>query len=586
MKPKKSSHPDLKLFFSFFLSLIIIFSLNGISLAQAKKDQNKNGSLVSNETQTKVGSLTSVVPKGPLTVAESSNYTATALHSEVLSFIKELEKLSPNLVVENIGTTVEGRPIPMLILSDPPIFTPSAAHYLNKTVIYIEANIHAGEVEGKEASLRLAREILLEPHHPYLNKLVILIVPDLNADGNDKISPQNRPQQPGPENGVGIRYNAQNLDLNRDLIKLESLEMNAVVKNILNRWDPALVVDCHTTDGAYHQETVTYSWPLNPNADSKLLLYQRETMLPAITKILKGKYNTLSVPYGMFRDWKDPSKGWETFEHLPRYFTNYVGLRNRLSILDENYVHADYRTRVLSCFNFLKAILDYASAEADEIQKMIEEADSRTILQGLNPQEKTFGIEFDLQPLPQPVTINAYELEVNESSQGGFPQLKPTDRKRPVTVPYFANYVPKKTVSYPYAYLIPVPDPNIVKKLLAHGLLVEELTEEQSLKVETFTPTEIKSGERAYQGHHLNQVKGSYQQELRKFPSGSLLIKTAQPLGYLAAYLLEPLSDDGLIVWNFFDSYLVGQWQRGFSEVPVYRLLQPVNLPATRINEK
>jgi hypothetical protein len=522
-------------------------------------------------------------PKGPLTVAEGSNYTATSLYTDVLSFISELQRLSPNLVVENIGTSVEGRNIPMLIMSDPPVHTALAARNLKKTVVYIQANIHAGEVEGKEASLMLAREILLNPNHPYLNKLVILIVPNLNADGNEKINPENRRQQPGPEKGVGVRYNAQNLDLNRDAIKLETREMNGVVQNILNCWDPAVVVDCHTTDGAYHEETVTYSWPLNPNADVELLNYQRDIMLPVIVKTLKEKYNILAIPYGLFRDWRNPDKGWETFEQLPRYFTNYVGLRNRISILDENYVHADYQTRVLSCFNFLKAILDYASVKADEIQKIIEESDRRTILQGLNPQTRTLAVEFDLQPLPKPITINAYELEVTERPGGGFPELKPTDRKKPVTVPYYAHYVPKRSVNFPYAYLIPVPDPDLVNKLLAHGLLVESLTREVSLEVEVFTPKEFKSAERAYQGHHLNQIKGEYRQEIRKFPARSLLVRTAQPLGNLAAYLLEPESDDGLVIWNFFDRYLVGQWQRGFSELPVYRLLRPTNLDAVQI---
>jgi hypothetical protein len=539
------------------------------------------GLFISSQSQTPVQAN----QQAPLTVAENSNYTATSLYSDVLSFIIELQKLTPNLVVENIGTTLEGRSIPMLIISNPPVSTPIAARTLKKTAVYIQANIHAGEVEGKEASLMLAREILLNPNHPYLNKLVILIVPNLNPDGNEKISPDNRRQQPGPEKGVGLRYNAQNLDLNRDAIKLETQEMNAVVQNVLNRWDPALIVDCHTTDGAYHEETVTYSWPLNPNSDSELFSYQRDIMLPAIVKTLKEKYKVLSVPYGMFRDWRDPSKGWQTFEQLARYFTNYVGLRNRISILDENYVHADYKMRVLSCFSFLKSILDCASSKADEIQRLIEEADRRTILRGLDPLNKTFAIEFELQPLAKPITINAYEMKVTERAGGDFPQLSPTGQKKPVTVPYYANYVPKKTVSFPYAYLLPVADPDIIQKLLAHGLLVESLTGEVSLEVEVFSPKEFKSAERAYQGHHLNEIKGEYRKETRKFPEGTLLVRTAQPLGYLAAYLLEPESDDGLVVWNFFDRYIVGQWQRGFSELPVYRLLHPVNLEAIRLRK-
>jgi len=563
----------------------IIFSTSLAALTDQEKAKKSGQEQTKTSPPSPSGSQAIRLPDNLLTVAERSNFTATALHSEVLLFIRELQKLSPNLIVENIGQTAEGRPIPMLIISSPPVPDLQTARNLKKTVVYIQANIHAGEVEGKEASLMLAREILLTSAHPYLNNLVILVVPDLNSDGNDRISPENRRQQPGPEKGVGIRQNALNLDLNRDAVKLESPEMKAVVEKIINRWDPLLVVDCHTTDGAYHEETVTYSWPVNPNSDLKLLQYQRDIMLPAIVKTLKEKYSTLAVPYGMFRDWRDPSKGWQTFEPQPRYFTNYVGLRNRLSILDENYVHADYKTRVMSCLNFLKAILDYASLKASEIQKLVEEADQRTILQGLNPQGKTLAIDYDLQPLPKPITINAYELEVIERPEGGFPQLKPTDKKKPVTVPYFADYVPKRTVALPYAYLISVPDPEVRDKLLVHGLLVEALTAEVNLEVEVFTAKELKAQERPFQGHWLNQIKGEYRKETRKLAAGSLLVRTAQPLGFLAAYLLEPESDDGLVVWNFFDRYLAGQWQRGFSELPVYRLLEPVNLPTVKLSK-
>lgn len=579
MRHKKFWQKKITVFI--FLTVFLFTGLISANLAQTKKKASNQPAPLKDFYQEMIAR----VPADLLTVAERSQFTATSLYQDVLNYISELQKISPNLVVENIGRTAEGRDIPMLILSHPPVYTPQAARQMKKMVVYIQANIHAGEVEGKEASLMLAREILLTSEHPYLANLVILIVPNLNADGNEKISPANRPQQPGPEKGVGTRQNALNQDLNRDAIKLESPEMKAVVSKILNRWDPALVVDCHTTDGAYHQETVTYSWPVNPNSDRQLLLYQRETMLPAMVKGLKEKYQTLAAPYGMFRDWRDPAKGWETFEPQPRYFTNYAGIRNRLSILDENYVHADYRTRVISCYYFLKSILDYCSQKTAEIQKLLEEADQRTVLQGLTPQGQSFALDFELKALPNPVTINTYETEVAERPGGGFPQLKPTERLKPVTVPYFADYLPKRTIPLPYAYLLSVPDPVIIEKLIAHGLLVESLTTEANLEVEVFQPKEIKASERPFQGHRLNQVQGEYKKESRKFQPGTILVRTAQPLGYLAAYLLEPESDDGLVAWNFFDKYLFGQWQRGLSELPVYRLLIPVNLPALRLSE-
>lgn len=519
-------------------------------------------------------------PEKPLlTVAESSEFKATSRHADVMAFLKELGRQSPLIRVETLCVSTEGKDVPLIILGNPVPAGPQSLRRDNRGVIYIQANIHAGEVEGKEASLMLARDILLTEKPPYLDRLVILIAPIFNADGNDKISPENRRQQPGPEQGVGIRPNGQNLDLNRDSMKLESPELQGLVKNVLLRWDPLLLVDCHTTNGSYHEEVVTYSWGLNPNGDSGIIAYQRDKMMPEIETILEQKYKTLAVGYGGFRDFKTPEKGWQTFEPKTRYVTNYIGLRNRLSILDENYVYADFKTRVMGNYRFLRTILDYCYTHLDEITGLVFEADKKTVLKGLNPSEKdVFFVEFDLKPLKDPVTVHAYEVEIVEQGEGQRPRVRKTDRVNTHTIPYFSDYVGKRGVRFPYAYILSVPDREIVAKLLQHGVVVEKLTEAVTLEVESFKLKEIKASERPYQGHHLNQIKGEYAVEKREFPAGTFFIPTAQPLGNLAASLLEPESDDGLVVWNFFDRYLVPQWNRELQTYPVHRLLMPVNL--------
>jgi len=194
-----------------------------------------------------------------LTTAESSEFTATSRYAEVMTFIKELQGLSPLIRVERLCVSPEGREVPLLILGNPPPSSPLALNFDSRIVVYFQANIHAGEVEGKEASLMLARDILLDKSLPYLDDLVILLAPIFNADGNEKMAPNNRRGQVGPEKGVGVRYNGQNLDLNRDSIKMESPEIQGLLHNVLNRWDPVLLVDLHTTNGSYHEEPVTYS---------------------------------------------------------------------------------------------------------------------------------------------------------------------------------------------------------------------------------------------------------------------------------------------------------------------------------------
>ncbi len=527
---------------------------------------------------------------GPKTTAEATDYAATSTYEDVLAFVRDLQKLSPLVRVETICTSAEGRDVPLLVIGKPLPEDPLALRYDKRVVVYFQANIHAGEVEGKEATLMLARDIVLDPKLPYLDKVVLLIAPIFNADGNDKMDPRNRMGQVGPEKGSGVRHNGQGLDLNRDAMKLESPEMRGLARNVLGRWDPLLLVDCHTTDGSFHQEPVTYSWPLCPNGDPAVLKYARDKMLPAVDAALEKKYGTLSVPYGDPMDFRDMEKGWRTFGHEPRYMTNYVGLRDRLSVLIENYSYADFRTRVAGNYHMLQALLDYCWANSAELQKLVADADARTVQAGLAPGEAdTFGLDIDVRPLPGQISVQGYEMEAPAASaegapQGPFPRMRPTDRKKTYTMPYYADFFAKRSVRLPFAYLIPLAGTEVFDKLRQHGIAVERLSEPATVETEAFRLKEIKGAERLYQGHRTNAVKGDYAVEKREFPKGTLLVRTAQPLGRLAAYLLEPESDDGLLVWNFFDRDIVSQWGRGAQTYPVYKLYVPQNLAAEGVD--
>jgi hypothetical protein len=514
--------------------------------------------------------------KQPLTVAEASDFTATSRYVDVVEFIRKMQEQSPLIRVETMLVSPEGREVPLVIIGNPVPSSPLDLRNDDRLVVYIQGNIHAGEVEGKEASLMLIRDILQQEKPPYLDKLVILFCPIFNADGNEKISPDNRRNQGGPEQGVGIRTNGQNLDLNRDSMKMESPELQGLIQNVLLRWDPVILVDCHTTNGSYHEEPVTYSWPLNPNGSTAILTYMRDTMMPALQKHLKDKYDTLGIPYGNFMGRE--MNGWRTFGHQPRYVTNYMGLRNRMAILIENYAHADFKTRVYGNYHYVRSILDYCHDQRDKVRALIRDADLATVKRGMGPLEQdTFAVEFEVKPLKDPVTILGYEMEIEER-EGARPRMRRTDKTKTYTIPYHADFQPKRSVPYPAAYLIELQVPKVLEKLKQHGIVVERLLQPVSLEVESFQVTEIKGAERLYQGHRMNTVTGEYKTESREFGAGTLVVRTAQPLASLASYLLEPESDDGLLVWNYFDRYLVPQWSRAPQTYPVHKLysLQPL----------
>jgi dipeptidyl-peptidase-4 len=360
-----------------------------------------------------------------------------------------------------------------------------------------------------------------------------------------------------------------------------------LVENVLDRWDPIFFFDAHTHNGSYHEEPVTWTWGLNPNGDRTLLEFEADTMWPAVDKLMREKYGTLTVPHGDFMDARNPEKGWVPLGPQPRYLSNYVGLRNRLSVLNENYPYADYETRVRGCYNLYLSFLDFLHAERDAIVTLLKDADRKTVERGLNPSERdAFIVEYDREPIEHLFTILGYEMEIQEVEGRPYPRVRPTETKRTYSnVPYYANYTAKRTVRFPRGYMITANDAAIIRNLRRHGITVEQLTEAAKLTVEVFSVTEMTAAERLNQGHYTNTVKGEYAEREMEFPAGTYFVSTAQPLANVAAYLLEPESDDGLIVWNFFDRYLAQQWGRGPREYPVYKLYGQAHLAKKTIRE-
>jgi len=519
-----------------------------------------------------------------LTIAESSDFKSTSDYNDVMTFIDQLKKSSKFLRVETIATSAEGRDIPLLIIGNPLPGSPDQIVNDDRVIIYIQANIHAGEVEGKEASMMFARDILSEKNPGILKNVIFLICPNFNPDGNEQISPLNRSYQEGPVNGVGVRFNGQYLDLNRDAMKTESPEVRGVITEVFNKWDPAVFMDCHTTDGSYHVEPVTFTWMVNPNGDKSLINYMQEKMIPEMSQTLLNKYKVENCYYGEFNDMMHPEKGWFYDAADPRYMTNYYGLRNRLAILNENYVYADYKSRVWGCYYLIKSLADYVTVNKTEIKEIIKKSDETTIQRGLNPSlTDSFAIEYKVRPLQKPVTIKTYEAEPAPGSNA-WPPYRKTDRQVNVTVPYYIDYYPSLSVKFPFAYLIMVKDIEILNLLKGQGIRIEKLSASARIEAERFEIGGLTPSPRLIQGHYTNTISGKFIKETIEFPAGTVAIRTGQPLARLAAYLLEPQSNDGLLVWNYFDRYLVPQWGNGFYTYPVYKIINNTEIDTTPLD--
>ncbi len=506
-------------------------------------------------------------PADLLTVAEKSNYEATASSADVVSLCKRLAEVSPLVHYAEAGKSSEGKPLSLLIVANPPVKTPGEVKQSGKLVALAFGNIHAGEVCGKEALPQLVRELATTPDHPLLKDLVLLVVPDLNPDGNDRFGPDNRPGQKGPKL-TGKRANAQGLDLNRDWTKLESPEIRALVR-LLNQYDPDLVIDTHTTNGSKHRYTLTYGGPKHPAGSSAIVGYVRDTMLPAVSAALEKATGDKSFYYGNFESDKTE---WTSYPAQPRYGTNYQGLRHHLAILSEAYSYAPFPDRVRATKEFVRACLEHAVKNKDEVRRLRREAKSATTAAGRSPKpDDQLPIRTEAKAGGKPVTILGYE------------SVDGSDRPKDYTLRWIDEQVATKSVQRPYGYVIPPTFPAVVETLQRHGLELEELREDVEVEVEVARVEQIETDPSPYQKHRLQDLKTASQSRICRLEAGSHLVKTAQPLGTLAVELLEAEAEDGLGTWNAFDQVLSPG-----ADYPVVRLVEPVQLltqPARRLPE-
>ncbi len=520
--------------------------------------------------------LSSLLPAQEiLTVAESSNFTKTSLYQDVMDFLYQVQKKSELLKIMPLTTSSEGRMIPLVVLSKEKVCRPGDLHAAGKPAVLVMANIHAGEVEGKEASLMLIREIAAGKFSGLLESQVLLFIPIFNADGNDKLGRNRRDL--GPEL-AGVRHNGQYLDLNRDYLKLESPEVQALV-GLFNSWDPLLTVDMHTTNGSYHQEPVTYSTLLNPNSPVQLRDYMWQKFFPAVSRDLKNKYGFDSVPYGNFVDREFPEKGWENDSLDARYGSNYVGLRNRFSILSENYSYADFRTRVLSARAFIISILETTAKNGRIMAELVHRADLETT-------RSYSGLEFVLEFKPEKlfdITVKSYEFVkevIKPEDRAKYPPwagdfiMRKTDTLKDYRLPYLSLAVPVRNVKLPAGYVLLPHQPQALANLKRHGIRVERLLESIRVEAENFKISAVELSKNIFQGHVQNILKGKYETEAVDIPAGSYYIGLDQPLARLVPVLLEPESSDSLAVWGFFNRQIVQQWSNRPGPYPIWRLGQ------------
>ena len=491
------------------------------------------------------GSTESLIqPKHPwVTPAELSNLTETPDYAATVSYLQKLVASSALLRMESIGKSPQGRDIWLIKASMQPELIGKDKGKSGRPTLLVQAGIHSGEIDGKDAGLMLLRDIVHGDKQALLAQVDLLFIPILSVDAHERKGKFNRMNQRGPVE-QGWRSTAQNLNLNRDYAKADSLEMQAVLKAI-NSYQPDLYMDVHVTDGEDYQYDITYGFnepfaSQSPNGASWLATVYR----PALDQALSDAGH-IPGPLVFALDPLDFAKGLQGSTSTPRFSTGYGDVRHLPTILVENHSLKPYRQRVLGTYVLLEHSLQLLAQQGKALQ-LAKKADENA-----RPQRQVLAFKSAEQPDLIPFKGISYEIAHSDIING--PYVKWTGQpKEYEALPVFWEKVPAVEVEVPKAYWIPPQYQDVITRLQHHGIQFSRLEKSGKLELQQLSASSHELASRSFEGRV--GVKATFTPSWSEFalPAGSVRVSTDQPLGALAVALLQPEGPDSLFSWGFF----------------------------------
>lgn len=517
-------------------TLLIIFCISLSLLAEETEPERDLDAVVSLDTK-----------------AEKSEFKETGRYDEVAKLCKSFVKAYPEKVkCKSFGTTPEGREMWSLIVSGDGTLDAESAKTKNKPVLFFQGGIHAGEIDGKDAGFLYLKELLRgEIKDAPLKQIVMVFVPVFNIDGHERFGKNNRPNQKGPDE-MGWRTTAQNLNLNRDYLKADAPEMQAM-HAYLNEWDPIVYVDLHVTDGADFQPEISVM--VNPALKGEEPLQTlAKTFSDSVVKKMNAKGHLTLDFYPSFVKDDEPSSGFELGIAPPRFSQSYWGSRNRIGILVETHSWKEYPVRVKATRDVLEYIAEETAANGMAWKKAASQLDEAA--------KKRGGSEvillYEATKKSRTIDFAGYRYERNPSPVSGQPVTKYFP-KEPQTwkVPLYDELVPKLTVYAPKGgYLIPPAYLDAVeKKLKIHGIEYKVVkTAVPQAPVERFNTREFEFGKSSYEGRLPLKLAGKWELTRADVQKGSLFVPIAQAKSRLILHLFEPEAPDSLLSWGVFNA--------------------------------
>ena len=488
--------------------------------------------------------LISMAQLTPFEQHKSRNITAT--YQETIEFYKVLDAKYDQMQLLECGPTDIGKNLNLVVLSHDKIFDPGVIRRANKRILLINNGIHPGEPEGIDASMMLARDLLLKNSLP--RDVVICIIPAYNIDGmlNRGTS---RANQNGPES-YGFRGNYQNLDLNRDFIKTDSKNSRSF-QEIFNTWQPEVFVDNHTSNGADYQYVMTLIHPQKDKLDPILSEYVTNQMIPDLYEGMK-RAGFEMIPYVNSIE-ETPDAGITGFLETPRYSTGYAALHHTIGFMPETHMLKPFVQRVESTYQFMANVISIVQRDANQIGVNKQEADEKV------KQQAKFNLHWTLKSEDfSTISFKGFEAKYKPSGVSGLQRLF-YDRNAPFQkdIKLWDNYVPSVTADKPIAYIIPQAWSRVAELLQLNGVQLKQLRADTEIDVESYYIDDYKSPTRPFEGHFLHtQVKVKSVQQKLKYYAGDYVVYANQTQNRYIVETLEPQGADSFFAWNFFDSIL------------------------------
>jgi len=485
------------------------------------------------------------------TTAQKTGFARTGRLDEALRLCRAFPRAFPGMArCFRFGTTPEGRPLFALVASARGALTPEQAR--GQPVVLLQASIHAGEMDGKDAGFMALRKLLGQGKRGPLGRAVALFVPVFNADGHERFGPGHRPNQSGPEE-TGWRVTAQNLNLNRDYLKADAPEMQAMLR-LLAAWDPVACADLHATDGARFRHGVAVM--VSPALEGPAALAaEGRALREALLRALDSAGQAPLPFYPEFEKRGDPSSGFEAGRPPPRLSNGYWPEQHRLALLVETHSWKEYRTRVAATQVAVETLLAQAAARGEAWKAAAHQARAEDLR--LAGQEVTLGWKASQKAETIDFLGYAYTREPSAALGAPVPRYD-TSRPEVWRVPFRGELVPDLVVRAPGAgWVVPPAWAAAVKeKLRLHGIAFRVLQRARpGAAVEAFRAEEARADPKTAEGRTRLTVKGSWREERRDLLAGSLFVPVAQERARLAMHLFEPLAPDSLLAWGWFNAH-------------------------------